>query len=87
MKGLMMGGPAWQALVADIVPPSERGRIMGLMGSAQILLGLPSSWVGGYLWDNYNPELTFQASVVIGFVAPIILYLLLLECARALILL
>ena len=75
MKGLMMGGPAWQALVADIVPPSDRGRVMGLMGSAQILLGLPSSWFGGYLWDNCSPELTFQVSGVIGFLAPIVLYL------------
>jgi MFS family permease len=75
MKGLMMGGPAWQAYVADIVPSSDRGRIMGLMGSAQILLGLPSSWFGGYLWEHYSPELTFQVSGVIGFLAPIILYL------------
>ena len=29
MKGLMMGGPSWQALVADIVEPSDRGRVMG----------------------------------------------------------
>lgn len=75
MKGLMMGGPAWQALIADTVPPSDRGRVMGLLGSAQILLGLPSSWVGGYLWDNYSPELTFQVSGILGFFAPIILYL------------
>ena len=74
MKGLLMGGPAWQALVADIVPPSDRGRIMGAMGSAQILLGLPSSWVGGYLWDNYAPEVPFYASTVMGFIAPLILY-------------
>ena len=49
MKGLMMGGPSWQALVADIVEPSDRGRVMGLLGSAQILLRLPSTWLGGYL--------------------------------------
>lgn len=75
MKGLMMGGPTWQALVADIIPSSDRGRVMGLMGSAQILLGLPSSWFGGFLWDSYSPELTFQASGLIGFLASIVLYL------------
>lgn len=75
MKGLMMGGPAWQALVADIVPSSDRGRIMGLMGSAQVLLGLPSSWFGGYLWEHHSPELTFQVSGILGFLPPIILYL------------
>ena len=75
MKGLMMGGPAWQALVADIVPSSDRGRVMGLMGSAQILLGLPSSWFGGYLWESYSPETTFQVSGVLGLLASVVLYL------------
>jgi hypothetical protein len=75
MKGLMMGGPVWQALVADMVPLSDRGRVIGLMGSAQILLGLPSSWFGGYLWENYSPDLTFQVSGVLGFLAPVVLYL------------
>jgi MFS family permease len=72
MKGLMMGGPVWHALVADIVPIEQRGRMMGLLGSAQILLALPSSWIGGYLWDTFNPAMTLQTSSIIGFAAAII---------------
>jgi MFS family permease len=72
LKGLMMGGPVWQALVADIVPIEQRGRTMGLLGSAQILLALPSSWIGGYLWDTFDPAMTLQTSSIIGFAAAII---------------
>ena len=31
--GGYMGGPAWQALVADIVPSKDRAKVMGLMGT------------------------------------------------------
>jgi MFS family permease len=57
-----MGGPVWQALVADCTPPEERGRMMGLMGSIAGLASTPASWVGGYLYDNVSPVLPFQVS-------------------------
>ena len=57
-----MGGPVWQALVADCTPPEERGRMMGLMGSIAGLASTPASWVGGYLYDNVSPALPFQVS-------------------------
>ncbi len=50
------GGPAWQALIADIVPPRDRGKIMGLMGTITGLVAIPGSYLGGYLYD-YNPHL------------------------------
>lgn len=75
MKGLMMGGPAWEALVADIIPTPKRGRIMGVLGTAQSLIALPSPWLGGYLWDNHYPEAPFHVSALIGIAAPIILHI------------
>jgi MFS family permease len=67
-----MGGPAWQALVADIIPPDRRGRIMGLMGTLIGLLSLPATWVGGYLYDFVNPMAPFYTSFGLGIVAILI---------------
>ncbi len=54
--GGYMGGPAWQALITDIVPQRDRGKIMGLMATITGLVSLPGSFLGGYLYD-YNPHL------------------------------
>ena len=54
--GGYMGGPAWQALVADIVPQRDRGKVMGLMGTINGFVGLPASYIGGYMYE-YNPHL------------------------------
>jgi len=70
----MMGGPAWQALVADLIPSTRRGRVMGIMGTITGLIGAPAAWVGGFLWDNYTPEFTFWTSFIIGIVPIPILY-------------
>ena len=75
----IMGGPAWQALVADIIPADRRGRVMGLMGTLVGLLSLPASWVGGYLYDNVSPQAPFYASFVLGVTATIIFILLVSE--------
>jgi MFS family permease len=68
----IMGGPAWQALVADIIPADRRGRIMGLMGTLIGLLSLPGTWLGGYLYDFVNPMAPFYTSFGLGIVATII---------------
>ena len=75
MKGLMMGGPVWQALITDVIPIEQRGWTMGLLGSAQILLALPSSWNGGYLWDDHGHETTLYMASIIGIIATIVFLL------------
>lgn len=67
-----MGGPVWQALVADCTPPEERGRMMGLMGSIAGIVSTPASWVGGYLYDNVSPKLPFQTSFAIDILSLVI---------------
>ena len=75
----IMGGPAWQALVADIVPASRRGSVMGLMGTLTGLLSLPASWIGGYMYDHVSPLTPFQASFAFGVAATLIFIIFLKE--------
>lgn len=71
--GGYMGGPAWQALVADLVPPRNRGKVMGLMATVTGLISLPGSYLGGYLYD-YNPHLLLAlGSTLEALSIPIIL--------------
>jgi MFS family permease len=67
-----MGGPAWQALVADVTPSQSRGKIMGMMGAITGIASTPASWVGGYMYDNISPNLPFQTSFVLDIVGTII---------------
>jgi len=71
--GGYMGGPAWQALVADIVPQRDRGKVMGLMGTISGVLSLPGSYLGGYLYEM-NPNMLLVAGSLLEFMqVPIIL--------------
>lgn len=72
--GGYMGGPAWQALIADIVPSRDRGKVMGFMGTITGLMGLPSSYIGGHLYAH-NPDLllTFGAGLEVVAI-PLILF-------------
>ena len=77
-----MGGPVWQALVADMTPPEDRGRIMGLMGAIQGLVSTPASWVGGYMYDNISPDLPFYTSFTLNTAGTLIFVALLREPKR-----
>mgnify|MGYP000271125320 CR=1 FL=1 len=74
-----MGGPTWQALIADLVPSEVRGSMMGLIGAITGAIGIPSSWVGGYLYENLSPSLPFQLSIVLRGIAVMIFLLFLRE--------
>jgi MFS family permease len=71
--GGYMGGPAWQALISDIVPSKDRAKVMGLMGTISGILGLPGPILGGYLYER-NPDLLLLAgSIFEALSIPIIL--------------
>ena len=57
--GGYMGGPAWQALIADLVPSRDRAKVMGFMGTLSGVIELPGSLIGGYLYEN-SPNLLLQ---------------------------
>lgn len=66
-----MGGPAWQALVADLVPSRMRARIMGLMGTVTGLSSFPSPIIGGYLYDDYSPQIAFIVASMLGILGAV----------------
>ena len=67
-----MGGPAWQALIADLIPSKMRARIMGMMGTVTGLSGLPSPLIGGYLYKGYSPQAAFIVASVLGIIGTVI---------------
>jgi len=72
--GGYMGGPAWQALISDIVPSKDRAKVMGLMGTVSGIIGLPGPILGGWLY-NRNPDILLLAgSVFEALSIPIILF-------------
>lgn len=64
--GMYAGGPAWNALIADLVPREKRGTVMGTIGTVSGLVATPSSIVGGYLWQAISPQFPFYISLVLG---------------------
>ncbi len=70
-----MGGPAWQALIADIVPQRDRGKVLGLMGTMTGLINLPAPIIGAYLWEALGPDKLLLIGSGVGLtVAPLILF-------------
>ena len=51
MLGFLFGLPAWLALVADLAPEGRRGRMMGMMSTAQGAGAFLGPLLGGVLWD------------------------------------
>ena len=68
----MVAGPAWEALVADLVPREKRGTIRGIIDTFTLLVGAPSSWIGGYIWQYYTPQAPFQLSLILGILGVLI---------------
>ncbi|HET8751016.1 MAG TPA: MDR family MFS transporter, partial [Gaiellaceae bacterium] len=67
--GLMVGA---QAIIADIVPPRERGRYIGLIGSVFAVASVAGPLLGGFLVDNLSWRWVFYVNMPIGVLAVVI---------------
>ena len=64
--GLMVGA---QAIIGDIVPPRERGRYMGLIGSVFGVASVAGPLLGGFLVDSFSWRWIFYVNLPIGAIA------------------
>ena len=64
--GLMVGA---QAIIGDIVPPRERGRYMGVIGSVFGVASVAGPLLGGFLVDTLSWRWVFYVNMPIGAVA------------------
>jgi EmrB/QacA subfamily drug resistance transporter len=64
--GLMVGA---QAIIGDIVPPRERGRYMGFIGSVFAVSSVLGPLLGGFFVDNLSWRWVFYVNIPIGILA------------------
>jgi DHA1 family tetracycline resistance protein-like MFS transporter len=73
-SGMEAGGPSWNALIADLVPPEKRATVLGTMGTLTAVVAAPSSVIGGILY-GINPPVPFQLSLVVGLTSAVIFWI------------
>jgi EmrB/QacA subfamily drug resistance transporter len=67
--GLMVSA---QAIIADIVPPRQRGRYMGLIGAVFAVASVAGPLIGGFCVDQLSWRWVFYVNLPIGIVAILI---------------
>ena len=55
-----------QAIIADIVPPRDRGRYMGLIGSVFAVASVAGPLLGGFLVEAFSWRWVFYVNLPIG---------------------
>jgi EmrB/QacA subfamily drug resistance transporter len=70
--GLMVGA---QAIIADIVPPRQRGKYMGLIGSVFAVASVAGPLLGGFLVDSFSWRWIFYVNMPVGALAIVIVAL------------
>ncbi|MFH2103950.1 MAG: MFS transporter [Chloroflexota bacterium] len=58
--GVGLVTPAYQSLISKAVPQRLRGVAFGLFSTSLGLVSLPAPMIGGWLWENVNPQFPFM---------------------------
>jgi EmrB/QacA subfamily drug resistance transporter len=71
LQGIGAGGliVSAQAIIADIVPPRQRGRYMGLIGSVFGVASVAGPLLGGFIVDNLSWRWVFYVNMPVGAIA------------------
>src|SRR4051794_3045838 len=70
--GLMVGA---MAIIADLVPPRERGRYQGLMAAVMPLAFIAGPLLGGLLTDHASWRWAFYINIPLGIIALVVIAL------------
>jgi MFS family permease len=74
--------PSYMSMISKTIPEKNRGIAFGMVWTTLGLFSLPTAWVGGYLWEKYNPQLPFLLGAMISFMMALAAYLTLREKRR-----
>lgn len=66
--------PAYGALMADMIPREKRGRIMGTIGTLNVMASVPASVLAGILY-SLNPAYPFALTIFLGIAVSLIVFL------------
>ncbi len=66
--------PAYNALLADMIPRKKRGRIMGTIGTLNVMATIPASALAGVLY-GLDPAYPFAFTIVLGVIVSLIVFL------------
>lgn len=73
LQGLGAGAiaPAAIAIISDLFPIEQRGKMLGILAVVQVLTNLVGPLLGGYITDNFGWQWSFFAVLPVGILASI----------------
>ncbi|MFZ5943128.1 MAG: MFS transporter [Bacillota bacterium] len=77
--GAGISSPAAIAMISDIFPVAKRGKILGIMASAQVVANVAGPLIGGYFAESFGWQWAFWAALPIGVFAVIIVAVVFME--------